>query len=71
MQRAFLELLSADGGWEDVEHVSFLEGSALEIAQGDTVQQNKRIILYLPIQMNPGSFEVFSESRAESLLDLG
>ena len=30
--------LSADGGREDVQHVSFLHAGALQIAQGDTVQ---------------------------------
>ena len=30
-------LLSADGGWEDMEHISFFQVSALKIAQGDTV----------------------------------
>jgi hypothetical protein len=63
--------LSSDGGWEDVQHVSFSQGSALKIAQGDTVQQNERIVLYFPIQMNPGSLEVLSESRTESLFELG
>jgi hypothetical protein len=33
--------LSTDGGWEDMEHISFLQVITLEIAQGYAVQQNK------------------------------
>jgi len=46
---AFPELSSADGGREDVQHVSFFQVSALQIAQGDAVHQNERIVLYLPV----------------------
>ena len=43
------KLLSADGGWKDMKHVSFFQVGATQIAQGDTVQQNERIVLYLPV----------------------
>lgn len=35
---AFPDLLSADARWKDVQHVSFFQGGAFQIAQGDTVQ---------------------------------
>ena len=65
-----MRLSPTDGGRKDVQDVAFFEGGALDVAQANAVQQNKGIVLYFPIQMNPGSFELRPELRAEFRLEL-
>lgn len=54
-----------------MQHVSFFQSGALQVAQVSAIEENERIVLYLTVEVNSFSLKLLSQFTAELRFEPG